>query len=403
MSQHLDLASALPALPRRAGLRAALLRRACSALRCGTLTLTTPEGLRLRHRAAAPGPEAELVLHRWRALRRLFLAGDTGFAEAYLDGDWSSPDLAPLLQLGALNIQSLHELVQGTAWLQWLHRLGHRRRSNTRRGSRRNIQAHYDLGNAFYAQWLDAGMSYSSAYYPQPGLTLEQAQTAKQELVLEMLAPQPGQRVLEIGMGWGGLAERLVQAGARVTGLTLSPAQMQLAQARLAGSGAELLLQDYRDQNGQFERIVSIEMLEAVGEEYWPAYFGQLRRCLAPGGRALVQVITIADDRFAHYRQSTDFIQRHIFPGGMLPCPAVMHAQAAQAGLRVVQVERFGQDYARTLAEWRQRFEAAWPAIAEQGFPPRFRRLWNYYLCYCEAGFRIGALDVGLWQLEAAP
>ncbi len=398
MSQNLTMP--LRAATQLGGLRAVLLRRVLGALHCGTLHVTTPEGVRLTHRAATPGPEAEITLHRWRVLRRLFSGGDVGFAESYMDGDWDTPDLATLIELGAHSSQALDRLVQSTALLRLLHRATHLKRANTRSGSRRNIEAHYDLGNAFYAQWLDAGMSYSSACYPSPELTLEQAQTAKQDLVLEMLGLAPGQTVLEIGIGWGGLAARLAQAGGQVTGLTLSPAQLEKARERLAGTDAQLHLRDYRDEAGRYDRIVSIEMLEAVGEEYWPSYFAQLGRCLQPGGRAVLQVITIAEDRFEQYRRSADFIQRHVFPGGMLPSPTVMHQQAARAGLRVTRVRNFGQDYARTLAEWHRRFEAAWPAIGALGFPPRFRRLWTYYLCYCEAGFRAGALDVGLWQLE---
>jgi cyclopropane-fatty-acyl-phospholipid synthase len=402
MSQNLDLSATLPALPQIGGLRATLLRKVCGALRSGSLAITTPEGVRLTHKAATPGPEAEVVLHRWRTLRRLFFGGDVGFAESYMDGDWDSPNLTALIELGAHNSHNIDNLVQGTALMRGMHRLLHLRRSNTRSGSKRNIQAHYDLGNDFYAKWLDAGMSYSSALYPTPELTLEQAQRAKQDRVLELLGMAPGQSVLEIGIGWGGLAERLVQAGGRVTGVTLSPAQLEVARARLAGTSAELHLRDYRDEHQQHDRIVSIEMLEAVGEEYWPAYFAQLKACLAPGGRAVLQVISIADDRFEQYRCNADFIQRYVFPGGMLPSPWVMHEQVEKAGLSVVQVQNFGQDYARTLAEWHHRFEAAWPAIAALGFPPRFRRLWTYYLCYCEAGFRAAALDVGLWQLEHA-
>ncbi len=401
MSQNLDLSVSLPSL-QVGGLRAALLRKVCAALRCGSLAITTPEGVRLVHRASTPGPEAEVVLVRWRTLRRLFFGGDVGFAESYMDGDWDSPDLTTLIELGAHNSHSIDNLVQGTALMRGVHRLMHLRRGNSRSGSRRNIQAHYDLGNDFYASWLDAGMSYSAAMYPSAELTLEQAQRAKQDRVLELLGLLPGQSVLEIGIGWGGLAERLVEAGGRVTGVTLSPSQLELARARLAGTGAELHLRDYRDETRQHDRIVSIEMLEAVGEAYWPTYFAQLKRCLAPGGRAVLQVISIADDRFEQYRCNADFIQRYVFPGGMLPSPQVMHEQVAKAGLRVVQVQNFGQDYARTLAEWHRRFEAAWPAIAALGFPPRFRRLWTYYLCYCEAGFRAAALDVGLWQLEHA-
>ena len=384
------------------GLAARALRRVAGGLRCGALTVVTPDGTRMHHRAAAPGPEAELVLRRWRPLRRLALAGDIGFAESSLDGDWTSPDVAALLELAARNAATLDGVMRGGLPMRLLQRALHRLRPNTRRGSRRNVMAHYDLGNAFYARWLDAGMSYSSALWPTPDMTLEQAQQAKQERVLALLDPGPDSHVLEIGLGWGGQAECLARAGCRVTGLTLSPAQHAHASARLAGLPAEAHLRDYRDETGRYDGIVSIEMLEAVGEAWWPTYFARLRDCLAPGGRAVLQVITIDDGRFAQYRRTTDFIQRHVFPGGMLPSPAIVRAQAAAAGLRVTACERFGLDYARTLLIWRERFEAAWPEIAALGFDERFHRLWHYYLCYCEAGFRSGLLDVGLWRLEHA-
>jgi cyclopropane-fatty-acyl-phospholipid synthase len=284
------------------------------------------------------------------------------------------------------------------------HRALHRLHANTLRGSRRNIRRHYDLGNAFYAAWLDAGMVYSSALYATSDATLEQAQAAKEARVLELLHAVPEHRVLEIGCGWGGLTERLAHDGCRVTALTLSPAQLSHTRARLKARGfadrTELRLQDYRHAAGRFDRVVSIEMLEAVGEAYWPIYFAALHDRLLPGGIAVLQVITIDDARFAAYRRSPDFIQRHIFPGGMLPPPSALRAQIATAGLVLRHHETFGDSYTRTLAEWRHRFHAAWPRIATMGFSERFRRMWDYYLCYCEAGFRAGTIDVGLWQIE---
>ncbi len=386
----------------------ALLARVLGRIGVGTLTVVLPGGTRARHVGAAAGPEAVLVLHRWRALRRLLTGGDIGFAEAYLDQDWSSPDPVALLELAARNMARIPGAEGGTLPVRLWHRLRHLARSNSRAGSRRNIMAHYDLGNDFYAQWLDPGMSYSSGIYADPVADpvagLDAAQAAKQDRVLALLDLRPAQHVLEIGCGWGGLAERIAAAGARVTGLTLSPAQLDFATARLAAAGldarAELRLQDYRDAGGQFERIVSVEMIEAVGEAYWPTYFATLRARLAPGGVAVLQAITIADDWFDHYRRGTDFIQRAVFPGGMLPSPGAIARLAEQHGLAVRTRESFGDSYARTLAAWRTRFHAAWPAIAALGFPPRFRLLWDYYLAYCEAGFRAGRVDVGLWRLE---
>ena len=380
----------------------AMFDRALRGIVRGSLAVTLPDGRLLIGRGAADGPAGAITLHRWRVLRRLLLGGDIGFAEAYMDGDWSSPDLAGLIEVAALN-QAAIPGAGGGAWpVRLVHRLRHLLRANTLAGSRRNIFSHYDLGNAFYSLWLDEGMSYSSGIYRTTGDSLEAAQKAKQDRILELLSLAPGQSVLEIGIGWGGLAERLAGAGGRLTGVTLSPSQLSYAASRLrqAGLVAELRLTDYRELEGSFDRVVSIEMLEAVGEAWWPVFFDRLRDRLAPGGIAVLQTITIADERFAAYRRGADFIQRHVFPGGMLPCPSRLRAEIGRAGLAVDKVQTFGPSYALTLKHWRERFEAAWPDIAAQGFPPRFKRLWEYYLCYCEAGFRAGALDVGLWRLS---
>ncbi len=394
-----------PAVPaRRGGAAGKLLHRLLSALRCGALALILPDGQRIDHQTGRPGPQAVLVLHRWRALRRLALGGDIGFAEAYMEGDWSSPDLAALIELAARNRTSLPGVEGGALPLRLLRRLYHLGRRNTLAGSRRNIRQHYDLGNDFYSAWLDDGMSYSSGLFLDGEIDLADAQAAKQARILALLGLEPGQTVLEIGFGWGGLVKRMAETGCDVTGLTLSPAQLAYAQARLQVADldrrAALRLQDYRKMTGSFDRIVSIEMLEAVGERWWPAYFAMLKRSLKPGGVVVLQTITIADARFDAYRRKVDFIQRHIFPGGMLLSPSALQAQVAAAGLAVTQVETFGESYARTLELWRERFHAAWPKIAAQGFSERFRRMWDYYLCYCEAGFRSGTIDVGLWRLE---
>jgi cyclopropane-fatty-acyl-phospholipid synthase len=402
-----DVATADPLPADPSGPGAALLRWICTRLACGALTIVTPEGGRISHRAVRAAPEATLLLHRWRTLRRLATGGDVGFAEAYIDGDWSSPDLTALIELSLRNEAAFAGLVDGPLPARLLNRLLHWLRANTRAGSRRNIMQHYDLGNDFYRAWLDPGMSYSAALYRDGEMTLAAAQSAKQDRVLALLEPEPGQSVLEIGCGWGGILARLAERGCTVTGLTLSPAQRDHAVATLAAAGladrADIRLQDYRDVEGSYDRIVSIEMLEAVGEAYWPLYFDQLRRRLKSGGTAVLQVITIADDRFESYRRAPDFIQRHVFPGGMLPSPSALRAQIARAGLRLDTVEFFGACYSRTLRDWRERFDAAWPEIAAMGFPPRFRRLWDYYLCYCQAGFRAGAVDVGLWRLGRVP
>jgi cyclopropane-fatty-acyl-phospholipid synthase len=378
-----------------------MLRRLLSnRLSVGSLTVKTPSGARIAHVGEQPGPDAELELHRWRGLRRLLFNGDVGFADSYMDGDWSSPNLTAIIELAARNTDSIEVHAEGT-WLarRW-RKLDHVLKANTKRGSRRNIQAHYDLGNEFYAAWLDRGMSYSSALFRRPDVSLEEAQTEKQDRIIELLDLKPGMRVLEIGCGWGGLAERMTrEAGALVTGITLSPSQLAVARSRLSDTKADLRLQDYRDVQGKFDRIVSIEMLEAVGASYWPTYFDRLRACLAPGGVAVLQVISIAEDRFETYCRRPDFIQRHIFPGGMLPTVEIMHREIARVGLSLQSLERFGESYALTLNSWKQRFQAAWDSLRNGQFDERFRRKWEYYLSYCEAGFRAGAIDVGLYTL----
>ena len=371
-----------------------------SRVHTGRLTIVTPSGIRLSH-GSSNGPEGIVILRNWRMLRRLFLQGDIAAAESFIDGDWESPDLPALVELAALNLPTLSDTFASN-WLQRLrNRIQHRMNANTKRGSRRNIQHHYDLGNAFYRTWLDSGMSYSSALYATPDMTLEEAQLVKQRRAIELMDTVPGHQVLEIGCGWGGLAEQLVHgAGCHVTGVTLSPAQLDYASERLAGARAtDLRLQDYRDVPGQFDRIVSIEMMEAVGESYWPSYFATLRDRLKPDGVAVVQAITIAEDKFQGYRRCTDFIQHYIFPGGMLPTIGEIRRQTEKAGMLLRSMETFGDSYARTLAEWRRRFHAAWPEIERLGFDTRFWRMWDYYLSYCEGGFRAGTIDVGLYVI----
>jgi cyclopropane-fatty-acyl-phospholipid synthase len=327
--------------------------------------------------------------------------GDIGLAEAFLDGYWDSPDVAGLLRLLASNRAVLEKAVYGS----WRHllaaRLRHLWHRNSRAGSKRNIMAHYDLGNAFYQLWLDPGMSYSAAIYrPGDDGSLAAAQQAKYRRILDRLRAEPGQSVLEIGCGWGGFAEMAVADGLSLTGLTLSPAQLAWARERVPQ--ADLRLQDYRDTAGQFDHVVSIEMFEAVGERFWPAYFKTVARALKPGGRAVIQSITLRDDLFASYRKGTDFIQQYVFPGGMLPSRQEFRAAAARQGLRVHDEYAFGGDYARTLAAWRQAFESRWPEISGLGFDEHFRRLWRMYLAYCEAGFLAGNIDVVQFELAHA-
>ena len=337
---------------------------------------------------------------------RILARGDIGLAESYLDGDWECSDLAGLLALLAANRDALGRAVYG-AWRSLLAaRVRHWLNGNSRSGSARNIMAHYDLGNAFYALWLDPGMSYSAALFADGNAdsgtapTLADAQRAKYRRILDRLAASAGQSVLEIGCGWGGFAEMAVADGLKLTGLTLSPAQLAWARERVPQ--ADLRLQDYRELQETAERydhVVSIEMFEAVGERYWPAYFRTLASVLKPGGRAVVQSIVIGDALYARYRRGTDFIQQYIFPGGMLPSPSAFRRAAAKQGLAVVGEFAFGADYARTLALWRSAFEANWPRIAALGFDERFRRLWRMYLAYCEAGFVTGNVDVVQFEL----
>ncbi|MCR4523059.1 MULTISPECIES: cyclopropane-fatty-acyl-phospholipid synthase family protein [Bosea] len=341
-----------------------------------------------------------MILNSWRSMRRLLLDGDIGLAEAYRDGDLHTPDLTALIELGARNDATLRKLVSGAWPARLLNRLRHVLNANSRWGSRRNITAHYDLGNAFYGQWLDASMMYSSALYEAPSETLEAAQQRRLDRIVAMLDLSGGEHVLEIGCGWGALAERLAREGCRVTAITLSPAQREAAQQRIADAGlserVDVQLRDYRDIAGQFDRIVSIEMIEAVGRAYWPSYFDILSRSLRPGGRIVLQAITIDDAMFEDYQQGTDFIQRYIFPGGCLPSVPVLRSQAEAAGFCLTEQLAFGDSYALTLREWRRRFQERWHAIAPLGFDEAFRRLWEFYLCYCEAGFRAATIDVNL-------
>ncbi|MDM0017817.1 SAM-dependent methyltransferase [Variovorax saccharolyticus] len=403
--EHIDHTAA--ALRARGGrpLRRLLARLLCS-LSHGALGVQLPDGTRVEGRGAAEGPEAFIALKRWRPLARLLLQGDLGLAASYRDGDWTTPDLSALLEFGIRNEASWGRVLEGSWFARRLGDLFRVSRANTRRGSRRNIAFHYDMGNDFYAQWLDPALIYSSALYASGDESLEAAQAAKLDRILALLDLPPQATVLEIGCGWGALAAALAaRHGARVTGLTLSTEQLAHARRQLREQGladVDLRLQDYRDVEGRYERIVSIEMLEAVGERYWPQYFDTLSERLAPGGSGVLQVITIADEHFDRYRGSTDFVQRFIFPGGKLPSVSAMKAQAGRAGLVLQTAESFGASYALTLAEWRRRFHAAWPAIAALGYDDAFRRLWEYYLCYCEAGFRSGRVDVGLFTFSHA-
>jgi cyclopropane-fatty-acyl-phospholipid synthase len=337
----------------------------------------------------------------------MLFGGAVGLAESYFDGDWSSPDLASVIALGAQNDKQIAGGLTAVLPQRLFHHVRHKVRLNTRAGAKRNIQAHYDLGNAFYRQWLDPTMTYSSALFEREGMSLEEAQRNKWRRIADELDLRPGDHVLEIGCGWGGFAMFVAREyGARVTGLTLSREQFDFAREAVEREGLgnliDIRLEDYRDVQGTYDHIVSIEMFEAIGEKQWRPYFEVCRERLKPGGTAALQIITIADERFEDYKRSPDFIQLYIFPGGMLPSPSALTESAAGAGLGIDTVRTFALSYADTLKEWRDRFDAAWPRIAPLGFDERFKRMWDYYLAYSEGGFRAGAIDVGQFKLTRA-
>lgn len=388
-----------PVISRSEPAPARWLFRLLSQLHCGSIEVRGPDGRERSFAGKNPGPQATLTLHDWNVCGDMLSRGDIGLAEAYIAGRADSADLVQLLLLGALNEGAIEQAIHGRWWATLAYRLRHWLRPNSRRGSRKNIHAHYDLGNEFYRLWLDAGMTYSSALFEgDTGRDLADAQTAKYARILRALGVRPGQHILEVGCGWGAFAEQAARAGCRVTGITISRAQLEYAQQRITAAGlqdrVELRLLDYRDLDGQFDHVVSIEMFEAVGEAYWPGYFAMLRERLRPGGRAVVQSITIADAKFERYRAGTDFIQQYIFPGGMLPSPQRFREVAATQGLAVTEMHDFGLDYAETLRCWHERFNGAVVQVQAQGFDERFIRTWRFYLAYCEAGFRARATDV---------
>ncbi len=399
----------LPTLARPRGTMPAamhMLLRLLQRLDRGALELTTPDGENRRFGPGGPAVErvaatpARLVLHDAGVAAAALKGGDVGFGEAYMDGRFDTPDLVQLLTVIAANQPALERAFYGSTVARVLLRLRHLTRANTRRQARRNIVAHYDLGNDFYRLWLDPTMTYSAALFDgDRGQDLAHAQQAKYDRMLAQLDLAPGAHVLEIGCGWGGFAETAARAGFRVTGLSLSDAQTGYARARIASAGLADRVQfhicDYRDERDRYDGVASIEMFEAVGERWWPAYFAAVRDALSPGGRACVQAITIAEDRFDRYRRQSDFIQQYIFPGGMLASPSRLVQSAAEAGLSLVETKTFGADYAETLTRWLAAFDAAEGAVRAQGFDTRFIRCWRFYLAYCAAGFTTGTTDVG--------
>lgn len=377
-----------------------LLERVCH----GELQVQLPDGSTARF-GSPGGPRAFVRLHNWNACTAALRSGDIGFAESYIARDWDTPDLTGLLTLFNANREHLESIVYGRWWGALLYRVKHLLNRNSRAGSRKNVHAHYDLGNAFYRLWLDPTMNYSSAWFEGDRThDLVEAQGAKVRRALRESGVVSGGRLLEIGCGWGALAECAAREfGASVTGVTLSSEQFAWASRRLADAAlaGDLRFQDYRDiDDGPFDAICSIEMFEAVGRAYWPGYFQSVHRLLKPGGKACIQTITIRDDLFDRYLRSTDFIQQYIFPGGLLPSPAAFRAEAAKAGLRVVGELAFGPDYARTLRHWRERFLAAEASVRRLGFDDRFMRIWEFYLAYCEAAFATGNTGVMQFTLQ---
>lgn len=366
----------------------------------GAVNVFLPDGRKIRFEGAIPGDTGTIMVHDARFAKKLLLGGGIGFAEAYMDGLWDTPDLPALLGVFAANNTSIGARARGNRLYSLLQRVRNRLlQRNSRSGSRRNIEYHYDLGNDFYALWLDAGMTYSSALFNNAGDSLEQAQNNKYHALAKHIALAPHHHLLEIGCGWGGFSEFAArETGCRVTGITISQEQYDFARKRIFESGlaekVNIIMQDYRDVRMQYDRIASIEMFEAVGEAYWPVFFNKLHFCLKPDGLAGLQLITIADQHFESYRRGGDFIQRYIFPGGMLISPAALQRQVAYAKLRILEHVSFGQDYARTLQKWNETFQAQWQEIEKLGFDTRFRRMWTYYLSYCQSGFMSRNTDV---------
>lgn len=391
----------LKGLPR--GVRFAL--KLLLKIREGELTVILPDGTGLVFKGEQAGPSARIELRNYAVIRKSIAGGDVGFAESYMDGDWDTPDLPAVLTVFSANLDRMSNIVAGGPVTRFFHWVFHRLRANTKAGSRKNIQAHYDLGNDFYELWLDPSMTYSSAKFITPDQSTEDAQREKYATLGRSIDLNSKDHVLEIGCGWGGFAEYAArEVGARVTCLTLSPSQRDYALERMQkqqlGDKVEIKLQDYRDETGSYDKIASIEMFEAVGEEYWPGFFSKVHETLRPGGKAGLQIITIRDDLFESYARRADFIQRYIFPGGVLPSVERLKEEFSRANLKFDAIDAFGEDYARTLNRWLATFGEAWKDIQPMGFDTRFKRMWDFYLSYCEAGFRTGRIDVAQFALS---
>jgi cyclopropane-fatty-acyl-phospholipid synthase len=370
----------------------------------GSLEVTLPSGKKLLFGQQGTGIDADLSLKNFSVLWASIKRAQLGFFDRYMAGDVDSSDPTKLVTFYIRNRDKLDGASTGMFFPSLFDKLWHKRRDNTKDGSRDNIAEHYDLGNNFYQAWLDDTMSYSSAIFDNSTNSLEAAQKLKLKHVMAAAEVKPGSNVLEIGCGWGGFAEEAGKSGAHVRGITLSKEQLAFSQTRIQRQGladtCTFHFEDYRDTTGVYDAIASVEMIEAVGEAHWPHFFKTLFQRLKPGGAAAIQGITIREENFESYKNGVDFIQRYIFPGGMLLTKEIMREQATRAGLVFEKMECFGQSYAETLRQWRSRFETAWPRIQPLGFDERFRRMWRLYLCYCEAGFSEGVIDVGIYKLR---
>ena len=368
-------------------------------LNSGRVDFVLPDGRRFRAEGSKPGPVAEVTINNPDVFARLVREGDLGFCDAYLDGWWTTPDLQAFMDFIHADNDDMYDGFPGMALVRAWEKARFWFQSNTKRQALKNISYHYDLGNDFYSLWLDDTMTYSSALFNTSQESLEKAQIAKYASMVDQMGVKPGDHVLEIGCGWGGFAEYAAkERGLKVTGLTISKEQLEYAQKRIKSKGlsdkVHLKLQDYRDETGVYDGVASIEMFEAVGEKYWPVYFDKIKQCLKPGKQATLQIITIQDARWEVYRKSVDFIQKYIFPGGMLPSPSVLRKEIHKAGLSVQHSIEFGKSYSQTLRRWFEVFNNKWDNISAMGFDDRFRRMWNFYLTSCAATFESGNCDV---------
>ena len=394
--------------PHQGGFAATSLLKLLEKLQTGFLVMRLPDGITRQFGSSSDTLHAEIQILDWSVFKATLSHGDIGFAESYIKGHWDTPDLKAILDLAVCNRALLEKVIYGSWYGSLFYRIKHFLRDNTKSGSRKNIHAHYDLGNAFYTLWLDPTMSYSSAWFANDDKqTLASAQKSKIERILQSLNTKPNSEILEIGCGWGGFMEEAIHAGMNVTGLTLSTEQKRYAEERLKNLGSqnqfEVRLQDYRDCKERYDGIASIEMFEAVGEKHWPEYFQTIAHCLKESGKACIQTIVIADELFARYRNSTDFIQQYVFPGGMLPSRSVFKSYAEKAGLKIESEFAFGLDYAKTLCVWRDSFNGKLQEVRRLGFDEAFIRLWNFYLMYCAAGFAQGSIDVIQFTLSHQP